>query len=239
MGLKDSIKNILPVTIKRLISSYYYDKEKFLLKNDHTVFSTIAHENRWNAHESLSGGGSTLEATQSIRTFLTQFIEDYAIQTFLDVPCGDYNWMSKVEKKCHYFGGDIVPALIQKNQKKYASPLVQFRVIDITKDPLPQVDLIFCKDCFQHLSYQNIKKAINNFKSSGSKWLLVTSYPKTLRNHDIYDGDYHPLNLFKKPFYFPKPILKIWEQSKAPDVEIDKTMYLFELKDIPTFREVA
>ena len=235
MNLKNIAKKLLPEAIERLIRSYYYDKEKFALKNTEAVFSVICHENLWQSEESASGGGSTLQATQTIREFLPKFIEDYAIKSMLDVPCGDYNWMRYIEKKCKYIGGDIVPTIIEKNIKEYSSNDVQFRFIDITKDPLPQVDLIFCKDCFQHLSYLNVKKAINNFKLSGSRWLLVTSYPKTIRNHDIYDGDYHPLNLFKKPFNFPKPILKIREQSIAKDVEVDKTMYLFALADIVVY----
>lgn len=235
MSLKNIIKKFLPEPVERLLRSYYYDKEKFALKNADAVFSVISHKNLWLSEESLSGGGSTLQATQSIRTFLATFIEECAIKTMLDVPCGDYNWMRHVEKKCQYIGGDIVPAIIENNQAQYSSANVQFRLIDITKDALPQVDLIFCKDCFQHLSYQNIKKALNNFKSSGSKWLLTTSYPKTIRNHDIYDGDYHPLNLFKKPFSLPKPILKVHELSKARDVESDKTIYLFDLAAIPFY----
>lgn len=235
MNVKDIVKRFLPEYIERLIRSYYYDKEKFELKDTDAVFSVICQKNLWLSEESLSGGGSTLQATQSIRAFLTKFIEEYTIQTMLDVPCGDYNWMQYVEKKCQYIGGDVVPSIIEKNQAQYSSANVQFRFIDITKDPLPQVDLIFCKDCFQHLSYQNVKRAINNFKLSGSKWLLVTSYPKTIRNHDIYDGDYHPLNLFKKPFSFPKSIVKVQELSKAKDVESDKTMYLFSLAEIPFY----
>ncbi|MDR3128872.1 MAG: class I SAM-dependent methyltransferase, partial [Tannerellaceae bacterium] len=96
-------------------------------------------------------------------------------------------------------------------------------------DTLPKVDLIFCKDCLQHLSYKNVQAALDNFKKSGSKYLLVTSYPKTLKNYDIYDGDYHPLNLFRKPFHMTRPLLKIREKSKVPGVEKDKTMYLFPL----------
>ncbi|MDR3129227.1 MAG: class I SAM-dependent methyltransferase, partial [Tannerellaceae bacterium] len=96
-------------------------------------------------------------------------------------------------------------------------------------DTLPKVDLIFCKDCLQHLSYKNVQAALDNFKKSGSKYLLVSSYPKTLRNHDIYDGDFRSLNLFKKPFHMTRPLLKIREKSKVPGVGSDKVMYLFSL----------
>ena len=100
---------------------------------------------------------------------------------------------------------------------------------------MPEVDLVFCRDSIQHLSNENIKKALNNIKRNGSKYLLVTSYSKTWRNHDIYDGDYRPLNLSIKPFCLPKSILQVKESSGAVGVEIDKAMYLFSLNPINLF----
>jgi hypothetical protein len=73
--------------------------------------------------------------------------------------------------------------------------------------------MIFCKDCLQHLSYENVFKALETFKKSESKYLLTTSYPLTLINWDICDGDSRPLNLRKPPFNLPFPIIKIHENS--------------------------
>jgi SAM-dependent methyltransferase len=219
----------------RLGHTYLHNKEDFLLKSSSKVFNDIYTYNHWGSEKSKSGPGSTLEATISIRKKLPLLIERYSINSMLDVPCGDYLWMKEVEKKCHYIGGDIVAEMVENNQKKYSTDKIEFKQIDITKDVLPEVDLIFCKDCLQHLSYANVKVALNNFKRSNSKYLLVTSYPKTWRNHDIYDGDYRSLNLFIKPFSLPKPLLSIREKSKSIGVEIDKTMYLYDLKSIPFF----
>jgi SAM-dependent methyltransferase len=226
----------LPEPYKRLIRSYIYNKETFVLKNASAVFNDIYGNNFWNSQESKSGQGSTMEATVSIREQLPLVIEKYSIHSMLDVPCGDYKWMNAVQKNCDYIGGDIVSEMVENNQKLYSSDKVRFQTIDITTDVLPQVDLIFCKDCLQHLSFQKVKDAINNFKKSGSKYLLVTSYPKTWRNHDIYDGDGRPLNLLRKPFYLSHPILAIHEKSKSEGVEIDKTMYLFKLEHISLLR---
>ncbi|MDR1653387.1 MAG: class I SAM-dependent methyltransferase, partial [Prevotellaceae bacterium] len=198
------------------------------------VFTNIYKTNHWGSQESKSGPGSAIEATAVIRKQLPLIIEKYAIQSMVDVPCGDYNWMRTVEKTCSYIGGDIVAEMIENNQKLYASKEVQFKLIDITKDALPEVDLIFCRDCLQHLSYANVHKALRNFKSSGSKYLLVTSYPKTWINCDIKDGDYRALNLRKSPFRLPKPLLEVREYPGffVAGFEIDKTMYLYKLSDL-------
>ena len=236
--MKASLKyffSFLPEIFQRLIISFVYNKEKFKLKSSTEVFDDIYKKDFWNAPESKSGGGSTLKGTITIREELPKIIAKYDIRTMLDVPCGDYNWMKSVQKDCNYIGGDIVAEVVTKNQELYSSDNVHFQQLDITTDMLPKVDLIFCKDCLQHLSYSKINEAINNFKRSGSKYLMVTSYPKTWRNHDIYDGDCRLLNLLIKPFYFPKYVEKIIEKSKTEGVESDKTMYLFELNSIPTY----
>ena len=171
-------------------------------------------------------------ATKTVRRELPVIIEKFQIKSMLDIPCGDYNWMKVVDKKCDYIGADIVEEIVENNQKLYSSDKVSFQIIDMTKGAIPKVDMIFCKDCFQHLSYENVALAINNFKKSGSKYLLVSSFPKTWRNHDIYDGDFRPLNIRKKPFNLPKPIYKFKEESVAEGVETDKYMYLLNLDAI-------
>jgi hypothetical protein len=233
--IKKYIRRKLPESFNRLIDSKIVEVGDSHLKGISNPFHVIYKQSLWDSQESKSGRGSEVETTITIRERLPLLIDKYAIQSMLDIPCGDYNWMKLVEKKCTYLGGDIVEELIENNQRQYSSLNVQFKRIDMTVDSLPKVDLIFCKDCLQHLSYENIKKAINNFRQSGSTYLLVTSYSKTWRNHDIYDGDYRPLNLLKKPFCFPKPIERIQEESELKVIEPDKNMYLYRLESIPSF----
>jgi hypothetical protein len=163
--------------------------------------------------------------------------QKFEIKTFLDVPCGDYNWMKEVNKyNIVYIGGDIVCELIEQNNLKYQDKNISFKVIDITKDILPTVDMIFCRDCLQHLSDENTFKALRNFKKSGPKYLLTTSYPSTLSNWDIIDGHYRALNLRIKPYKFPPPLVKIHERRESEydysSFEKDKYMYLYKLEDI-------
>ena len=229
----------LPLSLKRVIwHKLFFKKDSFVYKESQhgDVFSKIYSDNFWLSKGSRSGGGSLMSTTKTIREKLPLVWDEYGIKTVLDVPCGDYNWMKEVDKKnVVYTGGDIVEEVIAENNKKYSAQNVSFKVIDITKDELPEVDMIFCKDCLQHLSYEKIFMALRNFKRSKSKYLMTTSYRKTIYNWDIHDGDCRPLNLLKKPFSLPQPLMKIREKSYGIQVEGDKEMYLYKLDDIGDF----
>jgi len=227
---------ILPSQIKVMVERYNlsknYNKHTYRLKEN--AFLHIYEDNIWTSSESRSGGGSEISTTHTIRQSLPLIWEKYKIKTFLDAPCGDFNWMKEVNKDgIKYIGGDIVEELVVKNNELYGqeTPQIEFQKIDITKDVIPKVDMIFCEDCLQHLSYESVVITLRNFAQSGCKYLMFTSYPLTIRNHDICDGDYRALNLFKKPFNLPKDYIgKICEKSKGRDVEIDKTMYLYDME---------
>lgn len=242
-GILKKIYYKMPEQIIRLRISYVYNKDHFVeyvstkVEEPSDIFTGIYKINMWHTEESVSGGGSTMEATRIIRKVLPEIIDKYSIKSMLDVPCGDFNWMKTVDLNCKYIGADIVSDIIENNQKLYRTDQIDFKHLDMTKDDLPQVDLIFCKDCLQHLSYEKVAAALNNFKRSGSKYLFVSSFPKTWRNHDIHDGDYRPLNLRKKPFCLAKPIFKIKEKTSVPveGVESDKYMYLYKIESLPTF----
>ncbi|GHT61353.1 hypothetical protein FACS189451_03200 [Bacteroidia bacterium] len=232
LTLKIWQKTSYSVIRRRLQVANSYRKENFILKGETNVFDKIYAQNYWNNSESASGAGSSLYSTAKIRKYLPILWKKYKVKTFLDVPCGDFNWMKVVDKsEITYIGGDIVQSIINENIKKYQQSNISFRILDITRSTIPSVDMIFCKDCLQHLSDENVKKALINFKQSGSKYLLVTSYPLTKKNWDICDGDYRPLNLKLSPFSLPKPLYEIHENETAHN-ERDKYMLLYELKNI-------
>ncbi|MCL2844566.1 MAG: hypothetical protein FWE23_03820 [Chitinivibrionia bacterium] len=133
-----------------------------------------------------------------------------------------------------YIGGDIVEKIVENNNELYGNESISFKVLDITEDDLPKVDMILCRDCLCHLSNENVLKALRNFKKSGAKYLLATSYPLTSQNWDINNGDFRPINLLIEPFNLPHPISKIHNGfiGIPSNYETDKTEYLFDLKDI-------
>lgn len=157
------------------------------------VFSDIYHTNFWRSEESVSGTGSTLEATSRLQYKLRDFFSREHTQSLLDIPCGDFNWGKLVDWPPTYIGADIVPEIIEQNRAKY--PGRTFYVLDATKDELPEVEVIFCRDMLGHFSNRDVQLAIKNFRASGSKYLLSTTFPQVENSGDIVTGQWRPINL--------------------------------------------
>lgn len=178
------------------------------------VFSRFYRQNVWSNTESHSGRCSTMAMTNAVRGELPGLLIQIGARTMLDAPCGDLNWIRHVDLPLHhYVGADIVPGLIERNRATFAGENREFRVIDITCDPLPKVDVILCRDCLIHLPFAAVHAAIANFKRSGSAYLLTTTNTTSTLNHDIVTGDCFLLNLEKPPFDFPPPMRTLLESE--------------------------
>jgi len=230
--MKTLIKRLLP---KSLFLFYRNKFSKYRNKNTEEVFTEIFNSNQWSSSESISGVGSEIEQTKALIPALNNLLFDFRITSVLDIPCGDFNWMKKVDlSNITYTGADIVEDLIENNKKQYGGrDDIEFLVINLITDSLPKCDLIIVRDCFVHLSYNDISTAIKNIKSSGCKYLLTTTFLNRSENRDIVTGNWRPLNLQIKPFNFPKPILVINENCTEGNGDYkDKSMALWEIFSI-------
>lgn len=190
----------------------------------------------WGKFESLSGSGSSLDQTAAVREALPGLIQEFGIQSILDLPCGDFNWMKHVKLgNCLYIGADIVAPLIEQNNTKYRSAQREFMHLDVTKDKLPHVDLVVCRDLLVHLSIQDIWLALRNFKAAGIRYLLTTTfmYSRPDLNSSILSGGWRTVNLQKSPFNFPKPLVVINEHcTEQNGIYNDKSLALWDLSVI-------
>lgn len=161
---------------------------------DVDIFADIYRNNYWGGLESRSGTGSDMGQTDVIRRELPLLLKRRNIWSILDIPCGDFNWMQHVDlSMVRYIGADIVPDIIKDNKRKF--PTKDFRVLDITKDKLPEVDAIFCRDLLGHFSNENVERALEVVRASGAKYLIATSFPFVSKMMDIEDGKWRPINL--------------------------------------------
>lgn len=201
------------------------------------LFTNYYKNNSWNGKESLSGPGSDYEQTKFLIPELEILLNSLNISSMLDVPCGDFNWMKKVNLNgIKYHGGDIVEDVIKRNVKKYSSANIKFSVIDIVNDKLPKSDLIMVRDCLVHLNTNDVFKAINNIKDSESKYLLTTNFTwKHIKNNiEIKTGEWRRINFQEDPYNFNTPKEMIVEGNIQSN-DRDKTMSLWLIKDIPSF----
>jgi hypothetical protein len=201
------------------------------------VFTAIHDENQWGSAATVSGPGSELSQTEDVRSLLPQLLRRLHINSMLDAPCGDFAWMQYVDLgSCEYTGAEIVAVLVERNRARYASPTRRFIQADLSKDTLPRVDLILCRDCLIHLSFKDGLRVIDNFRRSGSTYLLVTNDPSLDGNRPATTGGARGVNLLLPPFNFPPPIESHRDRYEPRQGEtlIDpaKTLALWRLADI-------
>jgi len=199
-------------------------------------FERIYETNLWADPESRSGVGSSLDSTRVVRAKLPQALRQLGARILLDVPCGDFTWMEHVDLNgVEYIGGDIVPSIVEQNNRLHGTDTRRFVNLDLTRDRLPDADVLLCRDCLVHLSYANIRAVLANLARSNVGYLLTTSFPGRNDNYDVADGDWRALDLQAPPFSFPEPVLTIVEECDEEDGDYaDKSLVAWRVADIPT-----
>jgi hypothetical protein len=192
-------------------------------------FTQVFEENLWGDSETVSGLGSKKDSTSvtAAVSALEVAKEKVSFMSINDIPCGDFNWINaflrNVPGIC-YRGFDIVPTLIQKNKMLY--PDYEFHFLDITSESPPRADLILSKDFFNHLTYEDVKRALANMKKSQSGYLLASNNFDFVNEElpaNVGSSSRH-LDLCAEPFNLPLPIwrthyMALWKLS---DIEVDQ-----------------
>ena len=178
-------------------------------------FERIYSTNLWSDPETRSGTGSSLDSTRVLREKLPEALRELGTRVLLDAPCGDFTWMERVDLGgISYIGADIVPSIIAENKRRFARESRHFLELDLTRDPLPDADVLLCRDCLVHLSYENTSRLFKNLRRSKIRYILMTSFPGRGDNKDVEDGDWRPLDFEAPPFDFPPPRLTIVEECE-------------------------
>lgn len=193
-------------------------------------FTKIYRNNYWLNSESVSGSGSTVKYTRNLREHIPEIVADFGIKSIFDGPCGDFNWMRYLlpDLPVEYIGGDIVSEIVGNNNRKFGAMGAKFIQIDITANPLPQVDLMICRDCLFHLPFEMIAAFKANFLRSGIKFLLTTNHlnePRHFENRDIQTGDFRLIDLFASPFDFPPAPLRRIPDWMPPEPEREMCLW--------------
>ena len=176
---------------------------------------------RWGRNDYGQGGsgyGSTLEFTLLYRVFLQQFLAAHEIRSVVDAGCGDWQFSKAIDwTGIDYLGVDIVPAIIEANQRRYGAPRVHFARADIVQDELPPADLLIVKDVLQHLSNADIKRFLPRLRRYRHVLIVNDVQPDTLTapSVDIPTGGYRPIDLTQPPFGLQGDKLMVWRHGGA------------------------
>jgi hypothetical protein len=183
--------------------------------------------------ETRCGLGSTVRFTEQLRPQLENLFRFLGVTSIVDAPCGDFNWMSRVDlSQIKYTGIDrdrdnLLKATRLSEPEHFAPRVKVILELDLTFHVLPTADLILCRDFLQHLPKSDIRQVLFNFKRSGAKWVLITNHEQWVKNEDIErPGGFFPVNLMMEPFYFPPPVdrivdghrrtLSLWRRDQIP-----------------------
>jgi Methyltransferase domain len=184
------------------------------------VFSRVYELGVWlngKSEGALSGLGSELQATESLRQQLPLTLRELGADSLLDVGCGDFTWMRSVDLGgVRYIGVDIVESLLAENARSFGSDGRQFVCLDAVTDSLPRADAVLCREILFHLSFDDGLQLVRNIKASGATHLLATTDSITSFNADITTGDYRVLNLEKRPYKFPRPATWLPDDAVMP-----------------------
>lgn len=199
------------------------------------LFTRLYQRNAWGSAESVSGPGSTLARAADFTDALVALLVALPARSLLDAPCGDFHWAGPMADAVdEYVGLDVVPALIERLARAHARPGRRFVCADLTRAALPAVDVILCRDALVHFSYADTARALANFRRSGARYLLTTTFVAHPANRDMPTGGWQPLNLQAPPFGFPPPLAVVDEHCvHSGGVYRDKRLALWAVADLP------
>ncbi len=166
--------------------------------------------------ETKCGAGSTVAFTEQLRPQLEKLFRFLEIRTLVDAPCGDFNWMSRVNiSGIKYIGIDmdgdnLLSARTRPSEPWTFTPWPKMILqLDLVSNVIPKADLILCRDFFQHLPNEMILQVLHNFRKSGCEWLLATNHDGGYNEDIPTPGGFHRVDLIGVPFSLGQPFERI------------------------------
>lgn len=153
------------------------------MENLKNIFDDIYTGNKWGGQSLYSGDGShnpdlINPYLNSIKWFFDKMNRKPNV---VDFGCGDFNIGSKIRPLCNdYAALDISENVISTNIEKYAGINVNFLRIDARTEDIPDGDVIFIRQVFQHLSNEAIFAILPKLKKF--KFIIFTDHiPSDIR----------------------------------------------------------
>jgi hypothetical protein len=194
------------------------------------IFSEVYEWKLWgggNKSKYYSGIGSRGIAAATYVERISEFLNQYASKTsgtitVVDLGCGDFEIGRQLVSRISsmkYVGCDVVPRLIDHHKAANFKTCVQFEVVDIVADRLPDGDVCLIRQVFQHLSngeIESVLRKLHKFK----KVIITEAYPAE---------ETGPINPDKPTNY---EVRYDWRTGRGRGVELDKKPYCLPTSEL-------
>ena len=109
---------------------------------------------------------------------VTEYLKSWSSPPIIvDLGCGDFNVGKHfVDFAREYHACDIVPELQEYNRRRYQRQNLYFPCVNLIEDALPDGDIVFIRQVFQHLGNAQIEKALAKCKKYGT-WIVTEHLP--------------------------------------------------------------
>jgi SAM-dependent methyltransferase len=184
MSVKSNLKSIVPPSIRHMIAEIRLrrDMRRAEGKARSAVFSEIYERNLWGGDPGTfsSGSGSKDDVIGPYIDAVTSLMRAERVDRVVDLGCGDFRvGRHLVSPAVSYVGCDVFPGIVDRNNAAYSADNVEFRVVDIVTDSLPDGDLCVIRQVFQHLSNDDIMLVLRK----------TVQYPLVLITDEQVHGD--------------------------------------------------
>jgi SAM-dependent methyltransferase len=110
----------------------------------------------------------------------------------LDLGCGDFKvCVQLLPSVASFTGVDVVPSLVERNNRLYGSETVKFLCADISQDPLPEADVVLVREVMQHMSNAQVGRLLKRLSAYKVAYVTNVEPPKdsvTVMNRDLVPG---------------------------------------------------
>ncbi|MEQ1717374.1 MAG: class I SAM-dependent methyltransferase [Hyphomicrobium sp.] len=202
VSIKTTLKPLIPAPILAHWRRYRFNTEQAHARGRplEDVFNEIYSRGIWTpegaSEQYHSGPGSMPEVTAGYENFVAGYINAHPeITTLVDIGCGDFQVsnriLSRLSNPVSYIGCDIASLVVADNEKRHGVPgRIEFRNLNVSRDPLPKGDIVTIREVFQHLSNETIVSALDNLRQSFKVAIVTEAVPiaPDAPNLDIVSG---------------------------------------------------
>ena len=175
--------------VRKILNRYGYDIVKLPpqigadeRKDLKKLFSRIYHENMWGGvkGEFNSGPGSDDFVGMAYANLIKAYVQQHNIKSVVDIGCGDFRIARQfITDEIDYTGIDVVPSLIENNQRLFGKSNIRFLNIDATQEAIPDAELCTIRQVLQHLSNDHIRSILTKCKK----------YPHLIVSEHVLTGE--------------------------------------------------